>query len=355
MDEEWLEKLDDYLNGAMSREAQLRFEAELEVNEQLAAVVRSYRIVEEELEKKGREYGEEDLLQISMRKFEKKYFGTAWQGDGVQAGKNGAAQALVRPAADMSVSGKGRGSFIMVSVWKKLAIAAIMVGVVAMGTVWFVQKKQDGGPVVFNDPKTDIKKSDTGSLKINISPDNTLKPDNDEIVQAPGRRNTPEQAKLYRTSKARLGALYAAYSKPDALPDQKAAALEEGDDSYEKGAFKEAIAGYEAVIASMEVNVRGQGETDKQIVFYAYYYRAQSYLVIDSVASAIPDLYKAVANSPDGYWKSKAQWYLAMALLKTGEVEKATVRLKQVSNSTNSGEYRQKAAEVLSLLDRENR
>jgi thioredoxin-like negative regulator of GroEL len=69
----------------------------------------------------------------------------------------------------------------------------------------------------------------------------------------------------------------------------------------------------------------------------------------------IPDLHKAVKNSPDKYWKSKAQWHLALAHLKTGEVEKAAVLLKRVAGNDKSGEYRQKATELLSILHRKEK
>lgn len=50
-----------------------------------------------------------------------------------------------------------------------------------------------------------------------------------------------------------------------------------------------------------------------------------------------------------------AQWHLELAHLKTGEVEKAAVLLKRVAGNDKSGEYRQKATELLSILHRKEK
>lgn len=118
------------------------------------------------------------------------------------------------------------------SMWKKLVIAAMLTGVVDMGSIWFLQKREAGSAVAVNDNKTDgqtnIGKPNTGSSKKNVPTDNTIKSDKNKIPQQSDSRNMPAQVKLRRIDRERLDALYAAYSKTDALPDQKADALEEG-------------------------------------------------------------------------------------------------------------------------------
>jgi tetratricopeptide (TPR) repeat protein len=368
MDEEWIEKIDNYVNGTMSREEQLRFEAELAANEELASVFNLYQAIEEETLNNWNYSEQDSLLKNALQKLNQKYFGTGKQRDTAQAGEIRAEQPLVMPRTERPTVPAPSGVFetdkdysraIKMSGWKKPVIAAMLTGVVAMGSIWFLQKREAGSAVAVNNNKTDgqtnVGKPDADSSKKNVPIDNTIKSDKNKIPQQSDSRNTPAQVKLRRIDRERLDALYAAYSKPDALPDQKADALEEGDNSYEKGEFKEAIAGYESVITSTEIKVRGQEEKEKRTVFYAYYYRAQSYLAIDSAPKAIPDLNKAVKNTPDSHWKFKVQWYLALALLKTGKVEKAVAQLNQVTNNNTSGEYRQKATELLRILDREEK
>lgn len=363
MDEDWIEKIEHYVNGTMSGEEQSRFEAELATNEELASVFRLFRVIEEKTQR-DRKYSEEEaLLKSSLQKLNKKYFITGTQVDMAQVGENRpehppatpqAEWLTVHESADVPAAGKNYGRATKTSKWKKLALAAIITGIAATGTIRFLQTRNDSAAVTFNDRKakgrTTIGKPDTGFSRTNVPPENTIKSDKNSIPQQPGIRNTPTLLKPPGINRERREALYAVYSRPDALPGQKADALEEGDISYEKGEYKEAIAGYEAVITSMEIKVRGQVENDKRTVFYAYYYRAQCYLAIDSAAKAIPDFYKAIKNGPDSYLTCKVQWYLALALLKTGEVEKASVRLKQVTNN-KSGEYRQKATELLRKIE----
>ncbi|MCY7422417.1 MAG: tetratricopeptide repeat protein, partial [Chitinophagaceae bacterium] len=85
--------------------------------------------------------------------------------------------------------------------------------------------------------------------------------------------------------------------------------------------------------------------------FNTHYYLALSYLASNTgIANAIVNLKSAISNNPDSFLQTKAEWYLALAYLKTTETKKAEQLLKKIILNDNAGEYRQKALLLLTDL-----
>jgi len=134
--------------------------------------------------------------------------------------------------------------------------------------------------------------------------------------------------------------------------------LEDAFEHYEKGSYKEATIEYKAKIKEVEnlttrtPNSEQEEAESKPILFYAHYYNALSYMAAGNAAKATREL-KAINESPDGYWHSKQQWYLALAYLKTDEIAKATALLQHVATCNEVAEYRQKAIQLSKALQKE--
>jgi tetratricopeptide (TPR) repeat protein len=355
MDEKRFEEIQDYLDGTMSREEQLRFEAELKTSEELSSTLHLYRLIEEEMRNDATQNGER-LLTNSLEKLNKKYFRAESQQNTPQTEHYLAPAALDSepPAVDTATlpTGGDHGRTIRINVIKKIAIAAVSIGIIAIGTVWILQNKRKAPEIAVNNKKADtpkrIPKSDTISPNVIIPPNNVAKSGNNKTQQPTIEKSTTTQ--LQSIDRKRLQALYARFAKPDELPGQRLPALEDGDERYESGDYREAIVSYNEAIERTKVNTRGKENEKKKHLFYASYYKAQSYLAMDSVTKAIPDLNQAMQNSPDDFWKSKTQWYLALAYLKTNEVQKAEALLKQVASNREASEYREKAQELTKEL-----
>lgn len=367
MDEKRFEKIEDYLNGSMSRAEQLRFEAELATNEELASDFHLYHTIEAEMRSDAAYSEEEALLRNSLKALTKKYFTTKPAADEQWGGLhnhqpevlNTTEETFITGTVEVPANGKEQGRVKRMNTWKKLTAVAILSGVIAMGTIWFLKVGKEGPEVAVNDKKTNTQKKiikpDTTSHKINFPSNDITQSGKNRILQEPNRRTKTAQPGLHRIAREQLEALYAKHAKPDVLPEgpnQEVPDLDANED-YKNGEYTEAIVLYEKVIKALEnpeMGTRGQGDEQKRALFYACYYRAQSYIAMDSAAKAIPDLYKVINYSPDNYWKSKVQWYLALTCLRTGKAEKAEVLLKQVAHDDKGSEYKQKAVQLLSEL-----
>ena|SRR5689334_19593327 len=74
MNEQWFERIEDYLNGKMSADEQLRFEQEMAMDNALAEDFNLYREIEKEMRDAAAHYKEEAALKKSLESLNKKYF-----------------------------------------------------------------------------------------------------------------------------------------------------------------------------------------------------------------------------------------------------------------------------------------
>jgi tetratricopeptide (TPR) repeat protein len=360
MNEKWFEIIEDYLNGEMSREERLRFEAELNENEALSSVFNMYRTIEEDMRSDATNSEEEISFRHTLEALNKKY---ASGKQPVTLEEQHSQPAPLMPAIDppgIPVTGEGRTGVIKIKTWKKLAVAAAVTGIIAIGTTWFLQTANESLEVA----TANGIKSDT--QKISIDPDTTSIPppfsrdisesNKNSASQHPDGRKVPGLPEQKQVNRKQLDAIYTVHAKPDTLPGpaERDIALAVEEEYYENGRYKEAISKYNDIIARISnTGISTRGQEDEQIqrlLFYAYYYKAQSYLGIDSAAKAISPLDKAIKISPDNYWKSKAQWYLALTYLGTGQLQKTEALLKHLVNNNRAGDYQQKAKELMDTL-----
>lgn len=214
-------------------------------------------------------------------------------------------------------------------VWKKLAIAASVAGLIYLSYTLYLRNTGNTTQVISNNKKTDsttkANTADSSSIKMPI--ENIAKNEEDKTEHNLNQKNGD--------------ALFAAHFKPDALPASKPAALEESFDYYEAAQYNDALNAFNSVDPNS--TTRGDSADKKKIEFYISYYKSLSYLANNNASKAIAELQKAMKGSPDKSSTVKAQWYLALAYLKTGRYKVAEQLLNQLAENNRAGEYRHKA------------
>jgi tetratricopeptide (TPR) repeat protein len=313
---------------------------------------------------------EESSLRGSLEALNEKYFDTNPRKDKQQAETNHPAafsktenQSPETGITETIITRKKQNNVIILGTWKKLAVAVVLLGAVVFGTIWYVQTSGKNSDVVITAKKTDTPKKtiepDTASPVLNSVPNDVVDSDKNKKSQELNEETTTARLTPQLINKERLNSLYLAYFQQDALPQPNQNAPDfDANENYKNGEYKKAITSFNEVIErieSPEFSTRGDEDGINQYLFYAYYYKAQSYMAIDSFAEAIGDLRKALQKSPDNYWKSKVQWYLALTYLKKGQVKWAKALLNEVAKNKNSGEYKQKANQLLSKLMNPNK
>lgn len=141
----------------------------------------------------------------------------------------------------------------------------------------------------------------------------------------------------------------------DSLPSHIPEPLEDPSAYYKDNKLEDAIEGYKKVLAEIKdaenSDVISIGNRKIELTsFYAHYYIAQCYMSINNTANAIQEFENAITKAPDEIWKSKAQWYLALAYLKTGQIQKAETLLERVGTNEQANEYKQKAIKLIEEL-----
>jgi tetratricopeptide (TPR) repeat protein len=132
--------------------------------------------------------------------------------------------------------------------------------------------------------------------------------------------------------KVKLQQLYAKNFIPDTLPEDKEGPLEDAFAYYEMKAYNKATVAFEKA----DLNTETREPEEERTVFYAYYYKALSYMANSNVAEAIPELNKAMQESTDSILSIKTKWYLSLAYLKTGNLKKTEELLDEIiSNVSN--------------------
>jgi hypothetical protein len=123
-------KIEEYINGSMSRDEQLSFEAELITNEELSVAFKIYKQIETEMRTHENCSGQEALLRKSLEKLNIKYLGNEFQ---QQAGLEEATPVIYinedQKVEEDSNSGK-------IKRWKWLAAASIVICFVSLGVRW---------------------------------------------------------------------------------------------------------------------------------------------------------------------------------------------------------------------------
>jgi tetratricopeptide (TPR) repeat protein len=334
MSKDTFEKIDKYLRGKMSHKEQLAFEAEVASNKELANYLNIYRSIEKEMQEHVDADENEVLLKRSLEKLTPKYFNM------------GEAETGIRPTTISSqytippINGRTDKT---IKLWKALAVAVVVIGVIVL-SIPFLFKNTSTNALVVSNKKTDtvknILKQESAHLQQKRLPEN--------VAEKGAVKTKTETQKKSRLNNTRADALYAAYFKPDALPNDIPVALQHPLGYYETGDYSKAIEAFKT--SDAELISRGE-EADKKLnKFYISYYTALSYMSNGNAAKAIPELKNGVAGSPDTSYHLKAMWYLSLAYLKTGNETKAKELLKQIAVNKTELEFKQMSVRLLKEL-----
>ena len=143
-------------------------------------------------------------------------------------------------------------------------------------------------------------------------------------------------------------ALFAKNFKPDAAPADKDGPIEDALKQYENKQYKEAIVSINS--ADLDQVTRGNESGQELTKFYAHYYKALSLMADKNIAAAMPELQAAMENCPTHLLEKKAKWYMALACISKGDIDKAKLLLRQIADSTGVSTYRKQAEALLKDL-----
>lgn len=356
-----------YVDGEMDADEQRAFETTLHQNKTLLDEVALYKevrtlsaSVEQKIgntdsfitsEKKSNDGKVMAMINESRKEWESKY-------ENALKIKNG-----IPPVEFKSIKREDK-KIRRINLFKWLA-AAVVAGIVSFGVAfWYAQNKNADSKLAADKKETDSQIINNNNKNIN-KPENTVqdKPslqqenasskniaDKKETVNQNKNGVVKQTRKKYNIAAEKREGLFANNFNPDQAPADADSRLRKAFAYYNTNDFQKALQAFD--YSEMLIK-RGVDENKKLTSFYTHYYRAQSYLAIDSIARAIPQMKTAIITSPDDFWKSKAQWYLALAHLKTDDVKETERLLEQLVKNKQAGEYKQKAIDLMKELNKE--
>ncbi|HLL42411.1 MAG TPA: tetratricopeptide repeat protein, partial [Segetibacter sp.] len=238
--------------------------------------------------------------------------------------------------------------------------ATVLTGFVLIAvTFQYLRNKNIDPGIVYDNKeansKVAIENKNQESQKKNNIPDTTSYQVNSSASDNASSHNNAVQKRI-SVEKAEREKLVAKNFKRDDLPSQIPDPLEDPSASYKDNKAEDAIEGFKKVLAeikgaeNLDIVVRGDDDKLELIKFYAHYYLAQSYMSRNNAINAVRELEKAIKIAPDARWENKVQWYLALAYLKTGQIQRAKTLLKEVVNNDKANNYKQKAIKLLKEL-----
>lgn len=145
-----------------------------------------------------------------------------------------------------------------------------------------------------------------------------------------------------------LALLFKQYFKKDALPEQYPLFLAEALMDYESGKY--------TTLQKLNLNnlprTRGTGETDSKenILQLGHYYKGLAFLQTGNTRDAITNLHWVLNNQPGKALQAKAQWYLALAYVKEGNMEKAAELCRSIVNNKKDGVLVKNAEKILDII-----
>jgi tetratricopeptide (TPR) repeat protein len=353
MDETWLEKIEDYINGTMSEEERSLFEIELATNEQLASTYNIYKAIETDMRSSIAAEMQDAALKSTLEKLNAKYFLSAEQDNEAEADDRkkatGSRLSVEKKTGELTAVPNARrqsGDTRKIALWKKIAIAAVLIGVIASGVNYFLNKEERVKNIAANskssnknNPATRGKNSDTSAAHQNVSSSVAVTRDD----KSDSNRNNKK-----KEAGNNFNDLFANNFKPDAPPDDKPDLLEDAFDYYENKRYKQAIEAFENT--DLNTVTRGESIDKKLLTFYIDYYEGISYMRQDNMAKAITKLELANKESVGNNFKTKNVWYLGLAYLKTGNSDKAKRCFNQVAAEKDEA-LKKKAIKLIKQLN----
>ncbi len=322
------ERIEDYINGAMSSEEKLRFEEDMANNEEIAEATMLYKTIEAQMKSNASNSDDVEALKGSLSLLGKQYFQTD------------AAKVVSFKEEENGINNEKKTTGKRVFLWR-LGIAAALLGVIVFGAVLFLKTKDKETKLVINNH------SDTSNKPVVIdTAKSRVKIDVTKAEKQPDVANHHKEKKQ-PASKTRE-VLFAQNFEPDVVPENKTGPLNEAFESYKNKRYEEAIASLDKTDLNNET--RGDDSYQNLLLFYAHYYKGISYMAVNNCGSAIPELKTAISKSPDRISEIKAEWYLALAYVKTGNLNKAKLLLQPIAKNHINAVYKIKAIQLLSEL-----
>jgi len=333
MKQAWIEKAEQYLDNEMSATERSLFEQEMAANEELSFYVDLYREIETVMEDDEKNGAKEDALKNSLGKLNAVYFNKEVKLDPVIPQDLYESPPVEQKAAVVYHRDKRKTRY-----WLAFAAAAATIGVIAIAITWFSQN-EEAKPSIAGSEKPDTGKTTTDSLQRKDSPNLAVQNNTDSPAK---KKQFPE------ADNKKQEELFAANFEPDDVPDVIEGPLEDAFNFYANKNYSDAA--QEFSTADRDSETRGLQTDPKRTAFYADYYAGISYLEQADNTNAILKLKSAVTESHGELFSIKAEWYLALAYLKTGELTKANELFEKIAGNKKETVYRSKAARLLAAL-----
>lgn len=327
MNEEQLDKIERYVHEQMNPQERLQFEAELQTNTELAADMKVYRMVEEEMNG----YDEEAVLRASLQSIGARYTN----------GNNTIAQ---KPAANViSV----QSTFKRRNRWKGWAAAAAVIVVIASAGIWNFSKDKTNTP----DIAATTKRKNNAPVNAPTDTASSVQPYDMPVINKADTAGKASTVTIRKKAPALpyTAVLFKQHFAPDTPPEDQPAILAAAFDLYAKKDYREASVVFEN--ADPEFTTRGEQIDQELTKWYTDYYKGICYLKLNDTPKAIAALQRAATTTGDSLLQAKAQWYLALGYLKGGKPQQATAILKQITQNDSDTTYKAKAQSVLTQLE----
>jgi tetratricopeptide (TPR) repeat protein len=335
MNETWPEKTERYLSGGMGAKEKSLFESEMRRDSELSSYVDLYKQIEADMRTKEKYNDAEEALKRSLARLNSIYFSEDRKDDLNTAPATKETPARSKRETPLLRLNKEQRTIN----WKIVAVAAIILGIVAAGTLWYFKGEKQNGQVA-----TSVKQADTGVAA--VRPDTAVRQKiTTTNIALQNKRDTSTAKKSIKKNPQEL---FAENFKPDAVPDDTEGPLDDAFTYYQQRRYADAAA--EFTTANINTQTRGNEADPERTVFYVKYYAGLSYLAGNHALAAITELKKAEEESPDDLYQVKTQWYLALAYLKAGDIKNAKEMLSNVSTGQKNAEYQLKAEKLLDAL-----
>lgn len=342
MNNDFFEKAAAYLAGTMTAGEKLQFEKLLAADEELQDMLDTNRLIETKMPLYKKYENDEADFKKHLERFRADYFGD--KKEDARAGEPGSSFTDNASSPIISVDKGHKGKKFG---WKQYAAAAGIVGIITLSITWYTHHIKTQQPsVADNKPGVDRAKQVTGADS--IQPKQII-PDGKNLVakDESGGKNHKKDI-LKKAGNAGLRKLYASNFKPDAVPEETKGPLADAYYYYQSNRYKEALIAIENV-ETQELTRGAIGDTSLNS-FYKPYYTAQCLMATGAVERAIPELKKAIVESPDEIYSVKAKWYLSLAYLQIGNSNNAKEMLQQIIGRKINNAYTEKAASLLELI-----
>lgn len=301
----------DYLNGAMPVEDRILFEKEMLEDDRLREDVNIFKALQAALQDDEQYANNDAALSEAFTKLNKDFFKPDNSASYYTRKKTGTAVNRER------VKIKWLGN----PLWQTAA-AAVLIGIIILIAVWFMRSEKN------NEQPLLVRHEDSADTKQHVA--------------------GTEHGKSDTAIKPGIAAIYARHFTIDKPPAQIPDELIIAFSSLTAKNYTDAADAFKAARPTGEV--RG-GETDLALLFYIDYYSAQCAMEMNKTSEAISKLQQALKESPDNFSKAKAHWYLALAYLKNGDIEKAKQILNALSAKSKAKEYQAQSIELLKELE----